>query len=157
MESYPLKSIVVHTPYPDLSRFISSEKNNDVLFSCSLNTDEPIEVIIRTCRELEKKGFTSRITGDFKKLPKKIHTMGAPFFSGFVSKESYFKLLGQSKVMVCLTSRQKTLLYSPREGISLGLTVIMTSSQVNKDFFGEKAIYVDSKENLLEEVINAIE
>ena len=83
--------------------------------------------------------------------------MGAPFFSGFVSKESYFKLLGQSKVMVCLTSRQKTLLYSPREGISLGLTVIMTSSQVNKDFFGEKAIYVDSKENLLEEVINAIE
>ena len=59
--------------------------------------------------------------------------------------------------MVCLTSRKKTLLYSPREGISLGLKVLMTSSQINKDFFGEQAIYIDSEDDLAEEVINAVE
>ena len=51
----------------------------------------------------------------------------------------------------------KTLLYSPREGISLGLKVIMTSSQVNRDFFDEKAVYLHSEENLVQEIINAIE
>jgi hypothetical protein len=33
----------------------------------------------------------------------------------------------------------------------------MTSSQVNRDFFGEKATYVDSEDGLAELVINAIE
>lgn len=157
MEDYPLDSIVVNTPYPNLDRYISTEKNNDVVFSCSLNSDEPIEAIILACQELEKQGYKVRITGNFKKLSEKIQAMGAPFFSGYISKESYFKLLGQSKVMVCLTSRKKTLLYSPREGISLGLKVLMTSSQINKDFFGEQAIYIDLEDDLAEEVINAVE
>lgn len=156
MNSYPLDSIVVITPYPELSRYRSEEKINDILFSCSLNSDEPIETIIFACRELEKKGYKAQITGDFKKLPENIQEMGAPFFSGYMAKDSYFELLGRSKVMICLTNRTKTLLYSPREGISLGLKVIMTSSQVNKDFFGEKAIYLHSEENLVQEIINAI-
>jgi len=157
MDSYPLESIVVITPYPELSRYRSEEKINDILFSCSLNSDEPIETIIFACRELEKKGYKAQITGDFKKLPENIQEMGAPFFSGYITNDSYFELLGRSKVMICLTNRTKTLLYSPREGISLGLKVIITSSQVNRDFFGEKAIYLHSEANLVQEIINAIE
>jgi len=157
MDSYPIDSVVVNTPYPELGQYISKKKNNDVLFSCSLNSDEPIEFIIRTCRKLEKQGYKAQITGDFKKLREEIQIMGAPFFTGYISKVSYFELLAHSKVMVCLTNREKTLLYSPREGISLGLKVIVNPSQVNRDFFGEKVIYVDPEDDLAEVVINAIE
>ncbi len=157
MESYPINSIIVNTPYPNLREYISVEKKNDVLFSCSFNSDEPIEEIIRTCLKLQKEGYKAQITGDFKKLSENIQKLGKPFFTGYISKESYFELLGQSKVMVCLTSRNKTLLYSPREGISLGLKVVMTSSKPNRDFFGEKAIYVDSEDDLIKAIIDAIE
>lgn len=156
MESYPLSSIVVNTPYPDLSQYRSDLKNNDVLFSCSLNSDEPIELIIQTCRNLKKLGYKTLITGDFKKISKKLQDMGAPFFSGYITKASYFELLSYSKVMVCLTNRKKTLLYSPREGISLGLTVIMSDNQVNRDFYGDKGIYFGLQDNLADIVINAI-
>ena len=155
--SYPLDSIVLHTPYPDMNRYLSKQKKNDVLFPCSLNSDEPIELIIRTCYELKKKGYKSQITGDHKKLPEKIQEKGKPFFSGYISDNSYFVLSGQSKVMVCLTNRKKTLLYSPREGISLGLKVIMTSSQANIDFYGKKAFYVDSEDDLTKFIINVLE
>ena len=157
MGSYPLESFVVTTPYPDLRQYVSEYKNNDVIFPCSLNSDEPIEAIIQTCNELQKKGYRSRITGNFKKLPKTIQNMGMPFFSGYISNESYFQLLGRSKIMVCLTNRKKTLLYSPREGIRLGLKVIVNSSQTNRDFYGKKLVYIDPEEDLTEFIINEIE
>lgn len=154
--NYPLDSCVVYTPYPDLSEFKTDEKNNDVLFSCSLNSDEPIECIIQTCMQLERKGFKAKITGNFKKLPDDIQVMGAAFFTGYISKRSYFEILAHSKVMVCLTNRENTLLYSPREGISLGLKVIISSNLVNKEFFGSKGIFMGLDDDLCELIENAI-
>ena len=156
MRNYPIDCSVVHTPYPNLDQYICEQKNNDVLFSCSLNSDEPIGRIIQACIRLKDRGYTARVTGDFSKLPHELQIDGKPFFSGYIPKSSYFQLLANSKAMVCLTTRDQTLLYSPREGISLGLPVIINSSQVNVDFFGDKAIYVDSEDDLTEAIINAI-
>jgi hypothetical protein len=153
---YPLDSYVVYTPFPDLSEFKTNERNNDVLFSCSLNSDEPIDHIIQTCIQLEQKGFKAKITGNFKKLPDEMQVMGAAFFTGYISKRSYFEILAHSKVMVCLTNRENTLLYSPREGISLGLKVIISSNLVNKEFFGSKGIFMGLDDDLCELIENAI-
>lgn len=154
---YPLESFVVYTPFPDLSEFKTNVRNNDVIFSCSLNSDEPVDRIIQTCIQLEEKGFKSKITGNFKKLPYKMQINGARFFTGYISKPSYFEILAHSKVMVCLTNRENTLLYSPREGISLGLKVIISSNSVNREFFGSKGIFISLEDDMCELIENAIQ
>lgn len=155
--AYPLTVTTVYTPYPQLEEYKAIEKRNDVVFSCSLNSDEPVELIIRLCGELAKKGFEAKISGDFTKLPPAIQEQGLPFFTGYMTKAAYLTLVAQSKVMVCLTSRDGTLLYSPREGISLGLSVIMNDSQVNRDFYGQKATYVRNEADFDEVILNALE
>jgi len=132
-------------------------RNNDVIFSCSLNSDEPVDRIIQTCIQLEEKGFKSKITGNFKKLPYEMQINGARFFTGYISKPSYFEILAHSKVMVCLTNRENTLLYSPREGISLGLKVIISSNSVNREFFGSKGIFISLEDDMCELIENAIQ
>ena len=57
-------SIVVYTPYPNLLLVKKRRKANDVLFLCSLNPDEPLDLILLLCKQLKELGFVAKISGD---------------------------------------------------------------------------------------------
>lgn len=63
-----LKYFVIKTPYPIFNFKDSVKKEIDILFLCSLNDDEPVELIVNLCAELKSRGVIAKITGDYKKV-----------------------------------------------------------------------------------------
>lgn len=132
---------VLKTPYPKFNFSDTVKKEIDVLFLCSLNTDEPLDLILNLCTELKSKGIKSKITGDFKKVEKRYDSEF--FFQPYLSYDEYIIALRKSKKAVSLTLREKTLLFAPREAIALGLECYMNDSEVNRTFYKNKAKYID--------------
>jgi len=153
---FPLKAAVMYTPYPDLSAYIGKEKVNDVIFSCSLNRDEPVARIIDACLKLGQQGYSCRISGNTEKLDASLRSKGEKYFTNYLSKHGYLSLLASSRLMVSLTDRKDTVLFSPREGISLGLKVLANNSQANLDFYGDKIITVSTEDDLAEVIRDAL-
>jgi hypothetical protein len=141
---------VLKTPYPKFNFSDTVKKEIDVLFLCSLNADEPLDLILNLCTELKSKGIKSKITGDFKKVEKRYDSEF--FFQPYLSYDEYIITLRKSKKAVSLTLREKTLLFAPREAIALGLECYMNDSDVNRSFYGDKAKYIDL--NTPKEILN---
>ena len=132
---------VLKTPYPKFNFKDHVKKEIDILFLCSLNADEPLDLILNLCSELKSKGIKAKITGDFKKVEKKYDSEF--FFQPYLSYEEYIITLRKTKKAVSLTLREKTLLFAPREAIALGLECYMNDSEVNRTFYKNKAKYID--------------
>lgn len=145
-----IKFFVLKTPYPKFSFKNSVKKEIEVLFLCSLNADEPLDLIINICSELKSKGIKAKITGDYKKVEKNYNSEF--FFQPYLSYEEYINVLRKSKKAVSLTCRQKTLLFAPREAIALGLQCYVNDSDVNKSFYGDKVRYLNLSKP--EEILN---
>lgn len=147
-----INSFVLKTPYPKFNFKDHVKKEIDVLFICSLNADEPLDLILNLCSELKSKGIKAKITGDFKKVEKNYEPEF--FFQPYLSYDEYINVLRKSKKAVSLTSRIKTLLFAPREAIALGLECYMNDSDVNRSFYGYKAQYLNLSKS--KEILNKL-
>lgn len=147
-------SIVVYTPYPKLPKLSKRKTQNDVLFLCSLNKDEPLILISSICAELKKMGHVVRVTGNPEKnnYPK----LDEYLFDTYPSYEQYLDELYNSRLSVCLSERNETLLYAPREAIVLGVNCLINGSQVNKDFYKRKCFYTSLNQQQILECITKI-
>ena len=143
---------VLKTPYPKFNFKDYVKKEIDVLFLCSLNADEPLDLILNLCSELKSKGIKAKITGDFKKVEKNYEPEF--FFQPYLSYDEYINVLRKSTKAVSLTSRTKTLLFAPREAIALGLECYMNDSDVNRSFYGDKAQYLNLSKS--KEILNKL-
>lgn len=132
-----------YTPYPELAeyaeQFENDEKERDVIFLCSLNDDEPVDLIINTCRELDAHGFTAKITGNLERV--RHLDKSSFFFEEYLSYEDYLREVSRSRLAVSLTIRESTLLFAPREAVSLGVPCLVNESKTNRDFYGPKCHY----------------
>ena len=138
-----IKYQIIETPYPKFNFNNVIKKTIDVLFLCSLNSDEPIETILKICSFLKSHNLKAKITGDYNKV-KDLHSSEF-FIIPYLSYEQYIDHIRQSKVTVSLTTRDKTLLFAPRESISLNVDCFVNDSQVNREFYCNKVSYIDIK------------
>lgn len=136
-----LNAKVIETPYPIFNNFKNVKKENDVIFLCSLNSDEPIAKILEIAETLNDSGYNVLITGNYNKVKDKFDNKF--FAKKYLSYDEYINSILISKVSVCLTTRDKTLLFAPRESIALGVKCIVNNSKVNRDFYKNKANYID--------------
>ena len=130
---------VVYTPNPALPEVASLPNKNDVLFLCSLNSDEPQDLILAVCTELHALGYKVKVTGNPNK--NKLQDLTPYLFDSFLSYEDYLSYLYNSHLSVCLSERAETLLYAPREALVLGVKCLINDSQVNQDFYKDKCFY----------------
>ncbi|MDC0122161.1 hypothetical protein OAH99_00500 [Planktomarina sp.] len=140
-------SIVVYTPYPKLPKVKKRCDINDVLFLCSLNPDEPLDLILLLCKQLKELGFVAKISGDPFKVSRDIY--GEFLFDTYLSYEEYLSELYNTKLTISLTNRFNTLLYAPREAVALGVTCLVNDSSTNKDFYKENVLYSPLDADLL--------
>ncbi len=136
-----IKYEIVETPYPKFNFNNVIKKTIDVLFLCSLNSDEPIEKILKICSFLKSHNLKAKITGNYNKV-KDLYSSEF-FIIPYLSYEQYIDHIRQSKVTVSLTTRDKTLLFAPRESISLNVDCFVNDSQVNREFYCNKVSYID--------------
>lgn len=142
---------IQQTPYPKLRRTENIQKDIDILFLCSLNSDEPVEMIFRLCKRFYDQGLRIKVTGNIKKNKNK--EMEKFLFSNYLSYNEYVDVVQKSNLTICLTTRKRTLLFAPRESITLGVKCLVNDSAANRDFYGDKVFYSELiEENLFQKV-----
>lgn len=149
---FGLTFTTLYTPYPDFSeyaeQFENDKRERDVIFLCSLNDDEPVDLIINTCRELAALGLTAKITGNPERIRHPLKS--SFFFEEYLSYEDYLREVARSKLAVSLTIRESTLLFAPREAVSLGVPCLINDSKTNREFYGSKCHYTELEEERLQ-------
>jgi len=135
-------SSLLYTPYPDLRPADPSKaKTIDILFITSFNSDEPIKEFIGVAKHFSSLGWRIKITGNYKKASDSLRAEGRDFFTGFLDYEEYLECVRDSKLCVAMTTRDETLLFSPRECIVIGVSILINDSMVNREFYEDRATY----------------
>lgn len=130
---------VFYTPFPKLPPVEKRVEKNDILFLCSLNTDEPMPTVFRLCQELSRQGYRARVTGDPKKISS--NEFSEFMFDPYLDYNDYLTELNNSRLAISLTTRQDTLLFAPREAVVLGVRCLVNDSLVNREFYNNQVYY----------------
>ena len=146
-KTYPSKPfIVVADPLQYIEANGTVRKNNQILFVCSFDHDEPIEAIISTIERTPDYNFV--ITADPKKLPapqrQRLEACPNLRLTGFLSTEEYHETLCSSTAAIALTNMVATQQSGACEALSSNTPLIATRSTLSEKLFGDWAILVDN-------------
>lgn len=140
-----IRSTVLETPYPDIILPKVPNTKYEIVFCCSLNSDEPVDRILDWCNELKLNGRSVLITGDYRKVKDKYDS--CYFSKKYLSYKEYIEIIAGCKLAVALSNREDTLLFSPRESIVLNTPCLVNDSKVNREFYKEKVMYVSLRDS----------
>jgi glycosyltransferase involved in cell wall biosynthesis len=87
------------------------------------------------------------ITGDFHKInQKKINKAPSNvIFTGYLEHEEFLRLMGKCQMALCLTLREKTILWSIREALALRKVFVTSATEALKNYFSEVGIFSERK------------
>lgn len=141
---------------PDPIPRIGSKSENDlkngfnVLFITSFADDEPIEEVLLAMRSLEREDITLHISGDFRKLDRRI-LESAPRnvrFTGFLTESEFHSLLWNVDAVMVLTTAEYTMLCGCYEAVAACKPLITSNRRVLKDYFLEAIFVNDQSEDI---------
>ncbi len=146
-KTFPQKPfIVVADPLQYIDANGTDRKNNQILFVCSFDLDEPIDAIINTIERTPDYNFV--ITADPKKLPvsqrQRLEACPNLRLTGFLSTEEYHETLCSSTAAIALTNMVATQQSGACEALSSNTPLIATRSTLSEKLFGDWAILVDN-------------
>ncbi|WLG49033.1 glycosyltransferase family 1 protein [Pseudomonas sp. FP1742] len=120
-----------------------------VLFPCSFDVDEPIEIVIKAAREMPNVDFfiTGRYGGKLSgaliaSMPDNIK------LTGFLSKLTFEQLLCNANVVLGLTTRDNVQLSVANEAVSAGRPMALSNTPVLRSLFSDAAVFVDTLDPL---------
>ena len=132
--------------------FVFSNKNNGdyiyksgVVFPCSFDEDEPIEVVLDVARQLPEYEFY--ITGNYLgKLNQDLISFKPSNvnFLGYVSVSDYEDLFLSSLVILGLTTRENVQLSVATEGVAAFKPMVLSNTKVLKELFFKGAVFVET-------------
>lgn len=128
----------------------------DVVFVCSYAVDEPLRLILQTCRELAP-NYTVAITGDDTRLDRAIlgALREAAWVTGYLPSASYWWLLEHARCIVVLSTEAACLPCGAYEAISLGQRPVIVDDDFARGVFGSLARYAKLEQGDLLRVISA--
>ena len=139
------RPIVLIDPLPVLPTFITRRNESalpTVAVIATYAADEPIEEIILAAGRLMGTAqfcFTGRSQSWLR--GKNVAAPPNVTFTGFLSDVDYWGLLDSSRVIVDLTTRDDCLVCGAYEAVAAGRPVVLSDSSVNRETFGDAAIY----------------
>lgn len=128
---------------------VSDQQAPYVLFPCSFDIDEPIEVVINAAREMPHVNFL--ITGKYQgKLSEALmEAMPANVkLTGFLSKLTFEQLLCNANVVLGLTTRDNVQLSVANEAVSAGRPMALSNTTVLRSLFSDAAVFVETLDPL---------
>ncbi|HGY1288711.1 TPA: glycosyltransferase [Raoultella ornithinolytica] len=120
-------------------------EKNTVLFPCSFDIDEPLDVVIQAAKKIPHIKFN--ITGNFAGKVSQDIIDASPAnvnFTGYLSKEAFDMLFFESDVILGLTTRDNVQLSVSNEALSADKPMVLSNTTTLKDLFGDAAVFVDS-------------
>ena len=120
-----------------------------MLFPCSFDIDEPIDVVIR-CAEV-RSDINFVVTGKHAGKIAQSVIENAPknvFFTGYVSNEDYNELLCGAFGVLGLTTRENVQLSVANEAVSAGIPMVLSGTATLKKLFGKGAVFVETTNHI---------
>lgn len=134
-------------------------KKKHVLFICSFNNGEPVDVIIDTIKRLTE--YTFYITANPNKLPdaqrKELEGFKNLELTGFLSVEDYERLLCSSQAAIVLEERPAIQPCGACEALSSDTPLVLSFTSLTKELFGSWAMLVDNSGEAVAEGIRNTE
>jgi hypothetical protein len=139
---------------PDfISKKLASQLGLKVFMVNRFANDDAWKEVVKTARLMPEKLFF--VTGDYTKLsgleyPKNV------VLTGYINHKKFMKLMEKCDVVLALTKRKDTVLWSIREIMALKKPFVTTDSEVLRHYFGNVALFSNmSPENLKEKISEA--
>ena len=114
----------------------------NIVFVCTFEKDEPYREVIASAQYLDPSIFIY-ITGKYQKASPYL-IENAPsniIFSGFLPEQEYINLLHSSDIVMDLTLMQDCLVCGAYEAVALGKPLIISDTQVLRNYFYKGAVY----------------
>lgn len=120
-----------------------------VLFPCSFDIDEPIEVVINAAKEMPHVDFLITGKHEGKLSEALIKSMPANIkLTGFLSKSIFEQLLCNANVVLGLTTRDNVQLSVANEAVSAGRPMALSNTTVLRSLFSDAAVFVETLDPL---------
>lgn len=143
------KAVVCEDPLPELSGDVDEMDvtENDILFICSFDIDEPYEQVFNAAELLDKDGLKLSVTGDYSRV--RIDPLEYPFvsFLGYLSDTEYHRQLFKSSVVVDLTENENCLVCGAYEAMSAMKPLVTSNTASLKLYFTKGTIFCDHDVN----------
>lgn len=129
--------------YPAGVTYPVSEHFN-IAVICSYDADEPYPLIFEAARTME--GVSFYFTGDPRHIDKRLLAMKTSniHLAGYLPYESYIGLLRAADTIMDLVDNDHTLLLGGFEAVSLGVPLIVSNSQLLRNYFSQGTVYVSN-------------
>jgi hypothetical protein len=129
--------------YPAGETYPVSEHFN-IAVICSYDADEPYPLIFEAARTLE--GVSFYFTGDSRDIDKQLLAMKTSniHLAGYLPYERYIGLLRAADTIMDLVDNDHTLLLGGFEAVSLGVPLIVSNSQLLRNYFSQGTVYVSN-------------
>lgn len=122
-------------------RKILTKYDKYVMMVNRFNIDDDWENVIKTAQDLPNIGFI--ITGE---KPSGIDAKNKNvFFTGYLQHREFIKLMNNVDVVLSLTKRKDTVLWSVREAMALKVPFVTSNFEVMKHYFEEVALFSNHK------------
>jgi len=141
--------IPVFAPRPLMER-----SGRTVLFVCTFAADEPYMEVLEAAKRIDH-DITIYVTGNPGRLMETVRA-AAPanvVFTGFVPENDYVDYLHRVDVVMDLTSRDDCLVCGAYEAVAALKPMVLSGSQVTRDYFSEGAVFTDNSVASLKEAI----
>ncbi len=121
------------------------ERRPYVLFACSFDQDEPLEVVFSVAKQLPHISFV--ISGDYTRAVG-LHNIANPphnvKLTGFLSLCDYNNVLINASVALCLTTREGVQLCVANEAVGAGIPMVMSNTKILRQLFNRGSLFVDT-------------
>ena len=157
--TFPQKPfLVVSDPIGYIAVSDLKRRKDQILFICSFDPDEPIDVIIEVIERCPD--YTFVITAQPHKLNpahrRRLEATPNVNLTGFLSKKDYHTMLCSSTASIALTTMEATQQSGACEALSSNTPLIATRSTLSEKLFGDWATLVDNTAASIVEGIEAL-
>lgn len=155
-ERYPnLKVFVIADPIGVIKSETPGRNLSQLLLICSLNKDEPVDLILDTIEQLPE--YTVIFPGNLNKISpsqrERLQQFKQVKLTGFLDKPEYQAMLTSSQAAIVLSTRVSNQPSGACEALSSDTPLIVSRTSLVEKLFGEWAALVD---NSVESVVQAI-
>ena len=136
-----------------ISRRLSNHNGLNVFMVNRFANDDAWEEVVEAARLAKEANFF--LTGDFEKISiEKRKTFPANVvLTGYVSHQEFMQLMQKCDVVLALTKRKDTVLWSVREIMAMEKPFVVTDNEVLRHYFSEVAVFSRNDKKELREKI----
>jgi len=133
------------------------ESKTNICFICTFAQDEPYQDVI-TATSLLPDTICVHVTGKYANKVDPVNVPKNLCLLGYLSEEKFWETLSSCDLVMDLTTRQDCLVCGAYEGISLQKPLVLSDTEMLREYFSKGCVYVDSNpESIAAGILLAVE